>query len=160
MNPRLLNYPTVTVPCRPSTWGACLIDPIYREVYKNDRSDQRNPADEIMIRKHTYDGFFKTELLAFLKTRDIEAVLVSGAETNACVMRTAETAALHQFRTIILRDCVWSHMKEEHCKSALANFKEVYGWVLPAIEDKTPSPSVLPRTFGYTLADLNELRPA
>lgn len=151
MNPRLLNVPGATVPCRPSTWGACLVDPICDVVY--DKSQPYNPADEIIIRKHTYDGFFKTELLEFLKKRDVEVVVVSGAETNACVMRTAETAALHQFRAVILDDCVWSH-KPSLAQNALANFWEVYGWLRSAIKVKDSARSVSPDAFRYTLAGL------
>ncbi len=129
-NGRLLVNPRATVPCRPSTWGARLVDRIGEVVYCAKTDEPYNPADEIIIRKHTYDGFFQTELLEFLKKREVEVVVVAGAETNVCVMRTAETAALHQFFSVILDNCVWSS-NVELANAALRNFSEAFGWVRP-----------------------------
>lgn len=118
-NPAKADYP-----CKPQTWGAHFIPKIFDEMYRAP-----NLADEIVIYKHTYDGFFQTELLFFLQQRHIKTVVVAGAETHVCVLRTAESAVLNQFNTIILEDCVWSANKTL-AESALQLFGEAYGDVI------------------------------
>jgi nicotinamidase-related amidase len=129
-NRSLQKDPNKEVACRPSTWGSCLIDPICALLYRKP-----NIGDEIVIRKHTYDGFFQTELLEFLRMRKIGVVLIAGAETHVCVLRTAETAVLNQFRTVILEDCVWSH-DEQLAKCALEIFEDAYGTIARESEPK------------------------
>ncbi len=108
-------------PCRPHSGGAAFIDPI------SQLADIKlaHPSEKV-IEKHTFDGFFQTELLQFLQTKDVQTVIIVGVETHVCVFATAKSASIHQFKTMILEDCVWTP-QDELGIGALAIFREAYG---------------------------------
>jgi len=108
-------------PCKPQTWGAAFIDPINKLILK-----QNNIPSETVIEKHTFDGFFKTNLCKFLRTRRIHTVLVAGVETHICVLTTAQSASLNQFKTIILEDCV-ATARGDLAECALEIFRDGFG---------------------------------
>jgi nicotinamidase-related amidase len=108
-------------PCKPHSWGAAFIEPIRRyTVARHTASPER------VIEKHTFDGFYQTELLQFLRDRQVQTVVLAGVETHVCVLTTAQSAAINQFKTIILEDCVWT-ASEELDQRALAIFRDAFG---------------------------------
>jgi ureidoacrylate peracid hydrolase len=108
-------------PCRPNSWGVALIEPIRR------LTEARPPSSrERVIAKHTLDGFSGTELLQFLREEHVRTVVIVGVETQVCVLTTAQSASIHQFKTVILEDCVWT-AKEALGQSALAIFRDAFG---------------------------------
>ena len=88
-------------PCKPNSWGAALIEPIGQLIGARSRD-----SIEKVIEKHTFDGFYQTELLCFLRNCSVQTVLMIGVETHVCVLATAKSASMNQFNTIILEDCV------------------------------------------------------
>jgi nicotinamidase-related amidase len=105
----------------PHSWGAAFIEPIRRyTVARHTASPER------VIEKHTFDGFYQTELLQFLRDRQVQTVVLAGVETHVCVLTTAQSAAINQFKTIILEDCVWT-ASEELDQRALAIFRDAFG---------------------------------
>jgi nicotinamidase-related amidase len=115
-DPRRAHYP-----CQPHSWGAALIEPIRRLTAGGSASSR-----ERVIAKHTFDGFCGTGLLEFLREEDVRTVMIVGVETHVCVLTTAQSAAINQFTTIILEDCVWT-AKEPLGQSALAIFRDAFG---------------------------------
>jgi len=108
-------------PCRANSWGAALIDPIARLV-----NNKPMVSCEKVIEKHTYDGFHRTELFAFLSECKVQTVMIVGVETHVCVLATAQSAAVNHFNTMILEDCVWT-AQEELGRCALAIFRDAFG---------------------------------
>jgi len=108
-------------PCKSRTWGAAFIDPINKLI-----PEKTAVSGETVIEKHTFDGFFKTDLCKFLRTRRVHTVLVAGVETHICVLATAQSASLHQFETIILEDCV-ATAREDLAECALEVFRDGFG---------------------------------
>lgn len=108
-------------PCKPTSWGAGFIEPIRRLI-----AAKQTTSDERVIEKHTFDGFFQTELLPFLRERQVETVAIVGVETHVCVLATAQSASVNQFKTLILEDCIWT-AKEELGQDALAIFRDAFG---------------------------------
>jgi nicotinamidase-related amidase len=53
--------------------------------------------DDLVILKHTYSGFQGTPLLAVLRNRAIQNVVISGTMTNYCCGATAREAFWHGF---------------------------------------------------------------
>lgn len=106
--------------CKPGTWGSRLVDPIAAFL------PWPVGKDETVLHKHTLDGFFGTDLLAFLSSRNVTTVAVVGVETHACVLSTAMSAGLHQFDTVILEDCTWT-AKPDLGQIALRLFAEAFG---------------------------------
>jgi len=108
-------------PCKPHSWGAALIEPISQLI-----DAKHSGSSEKVIEKHTFDGFFQTELLQYLQTWKVETVVIVGVETHACVLATAKSASIHQFKTLILEACTWT-AQEELGQGALAIFREAFG---------------------------------
>lgn len=76
------------------TWGAELVDALDVQA-----------ADNI-VSKHTYDAFAGTDLDGFLTNKGIDNVLICGTLANVCVLHTASSAALRDYRTIIVEDAL------------------------------------------------------
>jgi len=120
--PSLLRDPQRShYPCKPHSWGAAFIEPIAHLV-------NATPTDSVekVIEKHTFDGFLQTELFRFLKDSKVQTLVMVGVETHVCVLATAKSAALNQFNTFILEDCVWTAQKELG-RGALAIFRDAFG---------------------------------
>lgn len=116
-------------PCRPDTWGGAFIDPIREVVAARHRG-----SCESVIAKHTFDGFRETELLSFLRDDDVQTVVITGVETHACVLATAQSASSHQFNTVIPEDCVWT-ANEALGQAALAIFRDAFGTTSRCVND-------------------------
>ena len=70
--------------------------------------DELNPAGdrEHVVEKHTYDAFHETELDGWLSARGVEDLLVCGTLANVCVLHTAGSAGLRDYRPVIVEDAL------------------------------------------------------
>lgn len=85
--------------------------------------------EEEIIEKRTYDAFYETEMDDRLSTNDIETVLVGGVLTNVCVLHTASSASLHDYRSIVLSDCT-DALEDAHKQYALEHVDFLFGNVI------------------------------
>ena len=108
-------------PCKPGTWGAELISPIQEMILKKDTK-----SIEEVIEKHTFNGFFETDLEKFLRRRNVHTVLIAGVETHICVLATAQGASYNQFKNIIIEDCVWT-ARSDLAECALDIYRDGFG---------------------------------
>jgi len=67
-----------------------------------------------IIDKPAYSAFFRSPLADFLSERHVETVIVSGAETDVCVLSTVLDAVNIGYRVVILQDCLCSSSDEGH----------------------------------------------
>ncbi len=77
-------------------------------------------ADELVIRKNTYDAFFKTGLDEFLKDRSIEQVLITGVLTHLCCETTARSAFVRGYEVYIPADGLTTSSETLHIGSLLS----------------------------------------
>jgi len=63
-------------------------------------------SGELIVRKRQASAFFATGLADWLASRRVDTVLVAGCTTSGCVRATVVDACSHNFRTIVLTDCV------------------------------------------------------
>jgi maleamate amidohydrolase len=63
-------------------------------------------AGELVVRKQGASGFFDTPLAGWLGFRRVDTVLVAGCTTSGCVRATVVDAMQHNFRTVVVTDCV------------------------------------------------------
>ncbi|WP_233024232.1 isochorismatase family cysteine hydrolase [Rhodopseudomonas boonkerdii] len=68
----------------------------------------------ISLEKTRYSAFSGTPLYAFLMEKGIDTIILSGAETDVCVLSTALSAVDLGFRTIIVEDALCSSSDEGH----------------------------------------------
>lgn len=64
--------------------------------------------------KSVYSAFADGRLAAFLADRRVDTLLVSGAETDVCVLATVLAAVDHGFRVVLLTDAICSSSDEGH----------------------------------------------
>jgi len=68
----------------------------------------------IVIDKTRYSAFAEPTLLAHLREREAGALIVSGSETDVCVLATVLDAVDLGYRVILVRDAVCSSSDEGH----------------------------------------------
>jgi len=63
-------------------------------------------AHEIVIRKHRYSAFHKTELLEALQKHQITDCVIVGYQARACIMATAMDSYQHDFKTHLIPEAI------------------------------------------------------
>lgn len=79
-----------------------------------------------VVEKHTYDAFYNTELGGWLDARNIKDLLVCGTLANVCVLHTAASAGLRDFRPVLIRDAV-GFIEPEHREYAIEHADWLFG---------------------------------
>jgi nicotinamidase-related amidase len=67
-----------------------------------------------VIDKSRYSAFAEPKLLALLQDRQADAVIISGSETDGCVLATLLDAVDLGYRVIVVRDAICSSSDEGH----------------------------------------------
>ena len=106
-----------TVHCLEGTWGAGIVE------------DLSFGADDVVIAKRRYSGFFQTDLDLHLRERDIRHVIVTGVVTNICVRSTVNDAFFLGYDVYVPRECVMA-TSPEHQETHLYDIDTHYGTVL------------------------------
>ncbi|WP_254765998.1 cysteine hydrolase family protein [Salinilacihabitans rarus] len=85
--------------------------------------------EDHVVEKHTYDAFQKTEFEGWLNARGIRDLLFVGTLANVCVLHTAGSAGLRDFRPLLVEDCI-GHIEEDHKEYALDHADWLFGEVI------------------------------
>jgi nicotinamidase-related amidase/catechol 2,3-dioxygenase-like lactoylglutathione lyase family enzyme len=93
----------------------------------------------LVIHKHRFGAFYETRLEKVLDMMGVEALLITGATTNACVETSIREAYLRDYDIVAVTDCI-AGVREEWVPTAhevwrqyfceLATSKEVEGWLV------------------------------
>jgi nicotinamidase-related amidase len=67
-----------------------------------------------VIDKMRYSAFAEPRLLAYLQERKADALIISGSETDVCVLATVLGAVDFGYRVIVVRDALCSSSNEGH----------------------------------------------
>ena len=78
--------------------------------------------------KKRFSSFYATDLDFLLKSLEIKSVLLTGINTNSCVLCTAFEAHKLDYKVLMAKDCVDSMDGERLHRYALAVFEEAIGW--------------------------------
>jgi len=62
--------------------------------------------EDLVVEKHTYDAFHETELDGWLSARNVDDLAICGTLANVCVLHTASSAGLRDYRPIVVEDAV------------------------------------------------------
>ena len=92
-------------------------------------------ADDHVVVKHTYDAFYETELDGWLTAHGIDDLVFCGTLANVCVLHTAGSAGLRDYRTVLVEDAIGA-IEDEHRAYALEHADWLFGDVV-AREDVT-----------------------
>ena len=84
-----------------------------------------HPADHV-VEKHTYDAFHRTELEGFLDAHGIDDLLFCGTLANVCVLHTAGSAGLRDYRPVVVEDAL-GYLTADHRDYAVEHADWLFG---------------------------------
>jgi nicotinamidase-related amidase len=88
---------------------------LVRGEYGHDFIDELVPANgEAVFDKPGFGAFYRTELDAYLRARNIESVIVSGVTTQCCVQSTLREAIDRGYYCLTLEDCCAAFVPRWH----------------------------------------------
>jgi nicotinamidase-related amidase len=64
------------------------------------------PGDIVVDTKKRYDCFVGTDLDFTLRAHGVDTVLITGINTNSCVLATATAANVRDYAVVVVEDCV------------------------------------------------------
>jgi nicotinamidase-related amidase len=90
-------------------------------------------AEELVVRKHYYDGFNGTVLDGALRARSVRTLVVTGTMTDICVLGTVIGGFNREYRLIVVEDGV-ATLWPEIQRATLDIIRRAYARVLTAKE--------------------------
>jgi nicotinamidase-related amidase len=125
LRPERTVFTRMMPPARPEEmWGVWRR---YYEKWRNVTREQLDPSlvdlmpplaalvpPAVVIDKPVYSAFAGHKLVDHLRQRGIDTLIVTGSETDMCVLSTVLGAVDHGYRVIIVRDCLCSSSDEGH----------------------------------------------
>lgn len=91
-------------------------------------------GDFVVDTKKRYDCFRGTDLDMTLRSHGVNTVLITGINTNSCVLATACAANVRDYAVIVVEDCVDTMDTPAHHEAALLCLRTAFGFVLSAQE--------------------------
>jgi len=80
---------------------------LIRDTWNTDIVPQLTPhADDVVVYKTRFSGFYETDLDARLKTMNIKYLIVAGCTTSICVESTVRDAMFRDYLCVLLADCM------------------------------------------------------
>src|SRR5450755_633283 len=80
---------------------------LIRDTWNTDIVDELKPqADDFVIYKHRYSGFYQTDLDPTLRKLGIQYLLITGCTTSVCVESTVRDAMFRDYSCLLLEDCM------------------------------------------------------
>jgi nicotinamidase-related amidase len=107
-------------------WGEHVVEGSW-EAEIVDELDVR--PDDHVVEKHTYDAFHETELDGWLSARGVGDLVICGTLANVCVLHTAGSAGLRDYRPVLVEDCIGA-IEEDHREYALEHADWLFGEVV------------------------------
>lgn len=107
---------------------------LIRNTWNTDIISALQPeAEDGVIYKHRFSGFYNTELHAFLQARGIKNLIFTGCTTSVCVESTLRDAMFRDYTCLLLADCAAEPIGNEEARSnhqaTLLVVERVFGWV-------------------------------
>lgn len=86
--------------------------------------------DWVVDTKKRYDCFFATDLDFVLRAHGINTVLITGINTNSCVLATTVAANARDYAAIVIEDCIDTMDGDELHDAGLRCIRTAFGWVM------------------------------
>ena len=81
-----------------------------------------------VVTKHTYDAFYRTELGGWLDAHGVDDLLLCGTLANVCVLHTAGSAGLRDYRPVLVEDAL-GYIEVDHREYAVDHADWLFGEV-------------------------------
>jgi nicotinamidase-related amidase len=89
-----------------------------------------------VVDKHHYSPFAEPRLLELLREREVDSLVVTGAETDVCVLAAVLGAVDHGFRLVLATDALCSASDQTH-DALLALYNERFSQQIEAADTDT-----------------------
>ena len=90
-------------------------------------------ADDVVVYKHRFSGFYETELDATLKRLEVKHLIFTGCTTSVCVESTIRDAMFRDYLPVLLADCtgepIGYHFPRSNHDASLLAIETLLGWV-------------------------------
>jgi nicotinamidase-related amidase len=90
--------------------------------------------DFVVDTKKRYDCFIGTDLDFILRTHGINTLLITGVNTNSCVLATTTAANVRDYAVIVVKDCVETMDGPALHEAGLLCIRTAFGFVLDTNE--------------------------
>jgi nicotinamidase-related amidase len=107
-------------------WGEHVLEGSWEAELHDDLDVE--PEDQVVL-KHTYDAFYRTDLEGHLDTHAIDDLLICGTLANVCVLHTAGSAGLRDYRPVLVEDAIGA-IEPDHKEYALEHAEWLFGEVV------------------------------
>ena len=113
-------------------------DVIERENPLSEISSALDTSSGIVIEKTQYDAFYKTDLEADLREKDVRQIVISGVMTHLCCETTARSAFMRGFDVFFLVDGTATYNEDFH-RATLRNLSHgfanlvLYDEIIPSL---------------------------
>lgn len=95
-------------------------------------------ADDVVLYKHRYSGFYETALDATLKRLGVKTLIVTGCTTSVCVESTVRDAMFRDYHCLLLADCmgepIGDGLSRSNHDASLLVVQLQFGWVSNSTE--------------------------
>ena len=107
---------------------------LIRDTWNSDILLELKPrADDIVIYKTRFSGFYKTDLDARLRELDIKNLIITGCTTSICVESTVRDAMFRDYLCVLLGDCmsepIGGELSRSNHDASLLSTEVLLGWV-------------------------------
>jgi len=106
-------------------WGEHVVEGSWEAEIVDDLAVE--PADHV-VEKHTYDAFYETEIDGWLSARGVDELVICGTLANVCVLHTAGSAGLRDYRPVLVEDAIGA-IEPDHREYALDHAEWLFGEV-------------------------------
>lgn len=89
-------------------------------------------GDLLVATKKRYDCFVGTDLDLLLRARRVDTLLITGINTNSCVLATAIAANVRDYAVVVVEDCVDTMDTPAHHAAALLCLSAAFAHVMEA----------------------------
>jgi nicotinamidase-related amidase len=91
-------------------------------------------GDHIVDTKKRYNCFRATDLEFLLRSMGVDTLLITGVNTNSCVLATSVDACNRDFKVVVVENCVDTMDGEEAHSAGLKVISTAFGWVMTSDE--------------------------
>lgn len=107
---------------------------LIRDTWNTDIVSALEPeADDLVMYKHRFSGFYDTELHALLQRQKIKSLIFTGCTTSVCVESTLRDAMFRDYSCLLLADCaaepIGSQQPRSNHEATLLVIERLFGWV-------------------------------
>jgi ureidoacrylate peracid hydrolase len=107
---------------------------LIRDTWNTDIvADLKPQAEDLIIYKTRFSGFYETDLDAKLKQMGIKHLIITGCTTSICVESTVRDAMFRDYLCVLLADCmnepIGEHLARSNHEASLLSTEVLLGWV-------------------------------